>query len=311
MHPGRDLPRGRRGSGLAADGGCGRDRGVRRSRPRAARRRRPASSATASSRRPGLEVRVLVRARAGDFVHSPQEVDVMVADIEAIAGRRPGRHAARLRHRARSTPDGNVDADAVRRLVAACGDAPVTFHKAFDSVPDQPVGARRCWPTSGVTRVLTSGGGGPALDHLPAARRPGAAGRRRRTDRGRRRRAARQRRPHRGRDRRARGAPACARAAVASAGVVRAATTTGRRSVTSAAVVAEVMAALGQVPERTPVSPGNSTAPASGSTPDTSSSGNIGRWIRRCPSRARSWSTPPGVSASIQSAARSNSSGSR
>src|SRR5690349_23972224 len=86
---------------------------------------------------PGLEIRVLVRARAGDFVHSPQEVDVMAADIEATrsavpAGTRLGFVLGTLR------PDGTVDPDAVRRLVTACGDAPVTFHKAFDSVPDKP-----------------------------------------------------------------------------------------------------------------------------------------------------------------------------
>jgi copper homeostasis protein len=114
---------------------------------------------------PGLEIRVLVRARAGDFVHSPQEVDVMAADIEATrsavpAGTRLGFVLGTLH------PDGSIDAAAVRRLVSACGDAPVTFHKAFDSVPDKPsaLGVLR---DLGVTRVLTSGGSGPAVDHLP------------------------------------------------------------------------------------------------------------------------------------------------
>lgn len=114
---------------------------------------------------PDLEVRVLVRARGGDFVHSPQEVDVMVADIEAVRATVPptapvgfviGTLAA----------DGSVDVDAVRRLVAACGDAPVSFHKAFDSVPDKR-SALRLLADLGVTRVLTSGGDGPAVDHLP------------------------------------------------------------------------------------------------------------------------------------------------
>jgi copper homeostasis protein len=114
---------------------------------------------------PGREVRVLVRPRAGDFVHSPEEVDVMAADITALraavpAGARVGFVVGTLR------ADGHVDADAVRRLVTACGDAPVTFHKAFDSVPDQPA-ALALLADLGVTRVLTSGGGGPALDHLP------------------------------------------------------------------------------------------------------------------------------------------------
>ena len=113
---------------------------------------------------PGLEVRVLVRARPGDFVHSPAEVDVMAADIEALraavpTGTRLGFVLGTL------TPGGTVDADAVRRLVTACGDAPVTFHKSFDVVPDQPA-ALALLADLGVTRVLTSGGGGPAVDHL-------------------------------------------------------------------------------------------------------------------------------------------------
>jgi copper homeostasis protein len=114
---------------------------------------------------PGTEVRVLVRARAGDFVHSPAEVDVMAADIEALRaavpiGTRLGFVLGTL------TADDTVDADAVRRLVAACGGAPVTFHRAFDVVRDQPA-ALALLADLGVTRVLTSGGGGPAVDHLP------------------------------------------------------------------------------------------------------------------------------------------------
>ncbi|MCW2736730.1 copper homeostasis protein CutC [Nocardioides sp.] len=114
---------------------------------------------------PGLEVRVLVRARPGDFVHSPQEVEVMVADIEAVRAHVPadGRVGFVI---GTLDVDGGIDTDAVRRLVAACGDAPLTFHKAFDSVTDKPA-ALGLLADLGITRVLTSGGGGPAVDHLP------------------------------------------------------------------------------------------------------------------------------------------------
>lgn len=114
---------------------------------------------------PDLEHRVLVRARSGDFSYTPAEVDVMVADIEAVraavpAGARIGFVVGAL------TPLGDVDAEAVRSLVAACGEAPVTFHKAFDSVRDQAV-ALSLLADLGVSRVLTSGGPGPAVEHLP------------------------------------------------------------------------------------------------------------------------------------------------
>lgn len=191
---------------------------------------------------PGLDVRVLVRARAGDFVHSAQELDVMAADIEATrsavpAGTRLGFVLGTLE------PDGTVDTTAVRRLVAACGDAPVTFHKAFDSVPDKrsALGLLR---DLGVTRVLTSGGSGPAADHLPAladlVRRGGddvriAVGGGVRPAN-----AARIVAETGAREVHLR-APGSVRSAGVSAGYDE-----GSRSVTSAAVVAEVMAALGR-----------------------------------------------------------------
>lgn len=114
---------------------------------------------------PDLEARVLVRARGGDFVHSPAEVRVMADDIEAVRSAVPA--TARLGFVIGTLrADGSIDADAVRRLVAACGDSPVSFHKAFDSVPDKP-SALALLADLGITRVLTSGGPGPALDHLP------------------------------------------------------------------------------------------------------------------------------------------------
>lgn len=114
---------------------------------------------------PGLDVRVLVRPRGGDFVHSAEEVAVMADDVTLLRsvvpdGTRLGFVVGTL------TADGEVDLAAVRRLVEACGPAPVTFHKAFDSVPDKTA-ALDLLGSLGVTRVLTSGGPGPALDHLP------------------------------------------------------------------------------------------------------------------------------------------------
>jgi len=124
----------------------------------------------------GLGVQVLVRARPGDFVFSGDELAVMVDDIERLrelTGAEAGRVGFTL---GALTPEGLVNEAATARLVSACGDAPVTFHKAFDTVPDQPTALRRLVDL-GVTRVLTSGRGGPATDNLEElARLVAAAG---------------------------------------------------------------------------------------------------------------------------------------
>ena len=193
---------------------------------------------------PALEARVLVRARGGDFVHSAAEVDVMAADIATVrsavpATSRLGFVIGTLR------ADGSIDAGAVRRLVAACGDAPVSFHKAFDSVPDKPSALAQL-ADLGVSRVLTSGGPGPALDHLPVLAelvRLGGDTVRIAVGGG-------VRPANVARIVEATGAPEVhlrALATVASAGgAASAGYDDGTRSVTSGDVVAEVMAALGR-----------------------------------------------------------------
>lgn len=110
-----------------------------------------------------IGVQVLVRQRAGDFVYSPAEVDAMCADIEAIAALRTpplvdvGFVVGAL------TPDGVIDQAATKRMLRAAGDAPVTFHKAFDETPDLSR-SLDVLIELGVQRVLTSGGPSTATD---------------------------------------------------------------------------------------------------------------------------------------------------
>jgi copper homeostasis protein len=104
-----------------------------------------------------IGIQVLIRQRPGDFVYDEDEVQAMVDDIHSLRVLpRPdavvlGFVIGALR------ADGRIDVDATRRLVAACGDAPVTFHKAFDQVPDRAEALERL-VSLGVGRVLTSGG---------------------------------------------------------------------------------------------------------------------------------------------------------
>jgi copper homeostasis protein len=99
-----------------------------------------------------LPVFVLIRPRAGDFVYSENEFDVMIRDIEltrtmGIAGIVTGALDA----------NGRVDVRRTRSLVKAAGGLPVTFHRAIDSAADIAVALDDAIE-AGVSRVLTSGG---------------------------------------------------------------------------------------------------------------------------------------------------------
>ncbi|MFK3672160.1 copper homeostasis protein CutC [Leifsonia aquatica] len=110
-----------------------------------------------------IGVNVLIRQRPGDFVVDDDELAAMVADIRAVrALERPESVTLGFVVGALS-PDGTVDADATRALVRACGDAPVTFHKAFDQTPDRAAALEELIAL-GVARVLTSGGATTAPD---------------------------------------------------------------------------------------------------------------------------------------------------
>lgn len=113
-------------------------------------------------------LQVLIRPRGGDFVYSRAELDVMLVDIAAIRAAldddpRLGFTLGAL------TPEGGLDELALAELVAACDSCPVTFHKAFDTAlvagGDAGTLLERL-ASLGVSAVLTSGGDGPAVDHV-------------------------------------------------------------------------------------------------------------------------------------------------
>ncbi|WP_149203552.1 copper homeostasis protein CutC [Actinotalea subterranea] len=107
-----------------------------------------------------VAVQVLVRPRGGDFVVDDADLAVMVADVHAFA-RLP--RAVELGFTVGTlTPDGRVDERALGRLVGAADGLPVTFHKAFDAVPDRSA-SLEALVRHGVGRVLTSGGAPDAL----------------------------------------------------------------------------------------------------------------------------------------------------
>ncbi|HEY0186941.1 MAG TPA: copper homeostasis protein CutC [Cellulomonas sp.] len=104
------------------------------------------------------QVHVLVRPRPGSFVYDAAELDVQVRDVRAALD--AGADGVVL---GALTPDGLVDAVALRALVAAADGHEVTFHRAMDAVAD-PLAALDTLVDLGVTRVLTSGGAERSID---------------------------------------------------------------------------------------------------------------------------------------------------
>jgi len=108
-----------------------------------------------------IGVRIMLRPRGGNFVVAPEELEVMLADIAAFrdlpraSGVTLGFVFGAL------TPAGTIDARTVAKLKAACGGAPVTFHKAFDTLPDLSAGLETLQGL-GIGAVLTSGGAATA-----------------------------------------------------------------------------------------------------------------------------------------------------
>src|SRR3954471_15078032 len=101
---------------------------------------------------------VLVRPRAGDFLYTDDELDVMRRDIEQMKGLGVDGVAMGA-----LTADGDVDEALMRSLIALARPMSVTFHRAFDFVRDQDA-ALETLLALGVDRVLTSGGAATAVE---------------------------------------------------------------------------------------------------------------------------------------------------
>jgi len=111
-----------------------------------------------------LPIHVLVRPRAGNFVYSRDEFARMKEQITALHGENvQGIVTGVLR------PDGSVDTQRTRELVALASPMQVTFHRAFDETKDLPA-ALEAIVRTGAHRVLTSGGAADAQCGAPVLR---------------------------------------------------------------------------------------------------------------------------------------------
>lgn len=98
-----------------------------------------------------IKLHVIIRPRAGDFLYTAVERNVMLEDIEMV--RRLGADGIVV---GCLTSCGDIDLAFLKEMKQAAGELPVTFHRAFDVCRD-PREALENIIEAGCNRLLTSG----------------------------------------------------------------------------------------------------------------------------------------------------------
>lgn len=99
-----------------------------------------------------LPVHCLMRPRAGDFLYTKEEIDLLCHQIKTLhAAGADGFVIGAL------TPEGTLDLPAMHALLDACDGAPVTLHRCIDVSRDLRE-TYRAAAALGIDTVLTSGG---------------------------------------------------------------------------------------------------------------------------------------------------------
>ena len=98
-----------------------------------------------------IAIRCLMRPRAGDFLYTPEEIQLMAAQIRELkSGGADGFVIGCL------TPEGNLDKEAMKPLIEAAGGTGLTLHRCID-VSRDPIQTYLDSMELGIDTVLTSG----------------------------------------------------------------------------------------------------------------------------------------------------------
>lgn len=98
-----------------------------------------------------IPIRCLMRPRPGDFLYTPEEIDLMVQQIHAL--KEAGANGFVI---GCLTAEGDLDEAAMKPLVEACGSSGITLHRCID-VSRDPMETYRKAAALGIDTVLTSG----------------------------------------------------------------------------------------------------------------------------------------------------------
>jgi len=120
----------------------------------------PYTGLMALAGRAPVPVRAMIRPRAGDFVFTAGDLEIMLGDIEAA--RQAGLAGVVL---GASLPDGRLDIEKLERLVDEAGELPKTLHRAIDLVPDFAEAVELAIAL-GFDTILTSGRASSALEGI-------------------------------------------------------------------------------------------------------------------------------------------------
>ena len=99
----------------------------------------------------GVKINVLIRPRFGDFLYTEDEIQAMCEDIAMF--RDLGANGVVI---GALTPDGDLDIEVMKRMMACAGDMDVTLHRAFDMTRD-PFKTLEEAIELGCKTILTSG----------------------------------------------------------------------------------------------------------------------------------------------------------
>lgn len=113
----------------------------------------------------GIPVMTMIRPRGGDFIYNDTELKIMHTDL--IEAKKIGTDGVVF---GCLTPSGWLDEEALELLIETAEGLQITFHMAFDAIPQTRQFEAIDWLADhGVTRILTHGGpsGTSILENLP------------------------------------------------------------------------------------------------------------------------------------------------